>query len=98
MTAHPTEAKRREILLKLRHIAQMIAWRDRDTLLPREEQALEAALTEEIEELWQTRPTRAARADVLDEVQFGIYFFTSVIMDVALDLMDELRAILASLS
>jgi phosphoenolpyruvate carboxylase len=90
MTAHPTEAKRQEILVKLRHIAQMVAQQDRDSLLPREERALESALAEEIEELWQTRPTRATRADVLDEVQFGIYFLTSVMMDVTLDVLGDL--------
>ncbi len=91
MTAHPTEAKRQEILIKLRHIAQMIDRRTNGALLPREEQALQAAMAEEIEELWQTRPTRHTRAGVLDEVEFGIYFFTAVIMDAALDLMSELR-------
>jgi phosphoenolpyruvate carboxylase len=96
MTAHPTEAKRQEILIKLRHIAQMIARRDQIGLLPREEAALDAALAEEIEALWQTRPTRASRANVLDEVQFGIYFFTSGIMDAALDLMDDLRGALTA--
>jgi phosphoenolpyruvate carboxylase len=94
MTAHPTEAKRKEVLVKLRHIAQMLCRLDRETLLPREEQAIEAALAEEIEELWQTRPTRAARATVADEVDFGIYFVTSVIMDVVLDVADDLRAAL----
>jgi phosphoenolpyruvate carboxylase len=94
MTAHPTEAKRKEVLIKLRHIAQMLSRRDRETLLPRETRALDAALAEEIEELWQTRPTRASRATVADEVDFGVYFFTSVIMDVALDVTDDLRAAL----
>lgn len=92
MTAHPTEAKRKEVLLKLRHIAQMMARRDRERLLPGEQQALDAALAEEIEELWQTSPTRAARATVADEVDFGAYFLTSVIMDLVIDFIDELRA------
>jgi phosphoenolpyruvate carboxylase len=96
MTAHPTEAKRQEILVKLRHIAQMIARRDDQYLLPREDRALEAALAEEIEELWQTRPTRASRADVLDEVQFGIYFLTSGIMDAAVGVLDDLRDVLSA--
>ncbi len=90
MTAHPTEAKRQEILVKLHHIAEMIAQQDHQALLPREERALQSALAEEIEALWQTRPTRAARADVLDEVQFGIYFLTSVMMDVTLDVLGDL--------
>ena len=92
MTAHPTEAKRKEVLVKLRHIAQMMCRSDRENLLPRESQALETALAEEIEELWQTRPTRASRATVADEVDFGVYFFTSVIMNIAVDIANDLRA------
>ncbi len=92
MTAHPTEAKRKELLVKLRHIAQMMAQRGHPDLLPREQRDLEAFLAEEIEELWQTRPTRAARTTVEDEVDFGLYFITSVIMDNLLDITNDLRA------
>ena len=94
LTAHPSEAKRKEVLIKLRHIAQVLAARDRSGLLARERTALEASLLEEIEELWQTRPTRAVRATVADEVDFGVYFLTGAIMDATLDLYDELRAAL----
>ncbi len=94
MTAHPTEAKRKEVLVKLRHIAQLLRRQDREDLLPREQRALEAALAEEIEELWQTSPTRHTRATVADEVDFGLYFITSTIMDVALDVVHDLRAAL----
>jgi phosphoenolpyruvate carboxylase len=59
--------------------------------LPREYHQLEATLAEEIEELWQTRPTRANRPTVIDEVDFGVYFITSVIMDVSLELVDDLQ-------
>lgn len=94
LTAHPTEAKRKEVLLKLRHIAQMLGQHDCNDLLPREQRALEAALAEEIEELWQTSPTRHTVATVADEVDFGLYFITSVIMDVTLDVLADLRAAL----
>ena len=94
LTAHPTEAKRKEVLVKLRRIAETLSQRDRQTLLPREAARLEATLLEEIEALWQTRPTRAARPTVADEVDFGVYFLTSSIMDVVIDLRDELQAAL----
>jgi len=94
LTAHPSEAKRKEILIKLRHIAQMMANHDHPNVLPRERRALEAGLTEEIEELWQTRPTRHTRATVADEVDFGLYFITSAIMDVTIDSYAELQAAL----
>ena len=96
LTAHPTEAKRKEVLVKLRHVAEMLSKRDRQQLLGREQAQMQAALLEEIEALWQTRPTRAARPTVADEVDFGIYFLTSVIMDVVADLLAELRMLLAA--
>ncbi|HLU11050.1 MAG TPA: phosphoenolpyruvate carboxylase, partial [Oceanobacillus sp.] len=91
ITAHPSEAKRKEVLLKLRQLAEMIEACDGKQLLPREQRQLEVTLAEEIEELWQTRPTRANRPTVIDEVDFGVYFITSVIMDVALELVDDLQ-------
>ncbi len=94
LNAHPSEAKRKEVLVKLRHIAHLLAARDREPLLPREQRALEASLAETIEELWQTRPTRAASPSVLDEVDFGLYFLTSVIMDAVVDINDDLRGAL----
>ncbi len=86
LTAHPSEAKRKEVLIKLRRIAQIMVERDRNSLVPREAQAELDALVEEIEELWQTRPTRAAHTQVADEVDFGLYFITAVIMDVVVDI------------
>ena len=94
VTAHPSEAKRKEVLIKLRRIAQMLSEVDGKTLLPRETRQLELAFSEEIEEMWQTRPNRAARPTVADEVDFGLYFITSVVMDVSLDIYDDLRAVL----
>lgn len=94
LTAHPSEAKRKEILVKLRHIADQLAERDRVNLLPREQDTLAAALAENIEELWQTRLTRAAAPSVMDEVDFGLYFLTSVIMDVTVAIMGDLRVAL----
>lgn len=94
LTAHPSEAKRKEVLIKLQHIANLMAERDRQMLLPREQQALENEITAEIEELWQTRPTRASRATVADEVDFGVYFITSTIMDTVVDMYEDLSACL----
>src|SRR5262249_42902173 len=94
LTAHPSEAKRKEVLVKLRRIGLVLSQKDRQALLPREEGALEDAIAEEIEELWQTRSTRATRATVADEVDFGLYFITDIIMDVAVDIYDDLQAAL----
>lgn len=91
LTAHPTEAKRKEILIKLKQVTDMMHMRDQQKLVPNEERILSDTLAEEIEELWQTRPTRAAKATVADEVDFGLYFITSAIMDVTISVYDELE-------
>jgi phosphoenolpyruvate carboxylase len=92
LTAHPSEAKRREMMVKLQHIAQSLYRADMQaTLLRREQQKLAAALAEEIEELWQTRITRRAGTTVADEVEFGLYFLTSTVMDVVTDIYVQLR-------
>jgi len=91
MTAHPSEAKRKEVLMKQRQLARMLWSNDSARLLPRERRTLEVALIEVIEQLWQTRPNRASRPTVRDEVEYGVYFITSSIMDVTLTLYDDLR-------
>ncbi|MCY3572953.1 MAG: phosphoenolpyruvate carboxylase [Chloroflexi bacterium] len=91
LTAHPSEAKRQETLVKLRRIASMMERRDRHNLLPRELRKLESALAEEVEELWQTRQVRASKKEVADEVDFGIYFIRSVIVDVVIDIYEDLQ-------
>ena len=91
LTAHPSEAKRQEILVILRQIAQMMEMRNRDNLLPRELRKLERNLAEEVEELWQTRQVRASKKQVSDEVDFGIYFIRSVIIDVVIDIYEDLQ-------
>jgi phosphoenolpyruvate carboxylase len=90
LTAHPSEAKRTEVLVKLRQIAHMMDTQERVRLLPREMRQIEAQLSEEIEELWQTRAVRASQKKVSDEVQFGMYFVTSVIMDVVVDIYADI--------
>jgi phosphoenolpyruvate carboxylase len=90
LTAHPSEAKRQEVLVKLHDIAEMMAIIERRDLLARERDHVEADIARRVEQLWQTRPTRSNRATVTDEVEFGLYFLTSVIMDAVTDLHLEL--------
>jgi len=91
LTAHPSEAKRKEVLIKLRHITQMMATRENGNLIPRQMRDIEEQLGAEIEELWQTKPIRSRKTTVADEVDFGMYFMTSVIMDTAVNIYDEVQ-------
>lgn len=95
LTAHPSEAKQQDVLIKLNHVTTLMAQRERrQPLLPNEERYFEAQLLERIEELWQTAPTRAQRPAVADEVQSGLYFVTTVIMDAVVDVYEALRSAL----
>ena len=96
LTAHPSEAKRKEVLMKLRSITHMMQRHERETLLPREIRVLEQNLAAEIEELWQTRPIRAQQTLVSDEVDFGLYFLTAVIMDVTVAIYEDLQDTLST--
>ena len=90
LTAHPSEAKRQELLIKQRQITRLMRDRDRISMLPQEEQDLEEAIAERIEELWHTRPTRAVKATVSDEVGNGLYFITTTIMDEVVEIYGDL--------
>lgn len=89
LTAHPSETKRQEILIKLRNITRMMTRRERESLLQRERNHLEQAIAEEIETLWQTSVVASRQKTVMDEVEVGLYFLTSVIMDVVVGIYDE---------
>lgn len=91
LTAHPSEAKRQEVLIKLRDISDLMTLYEREDVLPREERRIFDDIVRRIEQLWQIRPTRATRATVADEVEYGLYFITSVIMEVMVHLYDELQ-------
>src|SRR2546427_13299133 len=53
---------------------------------------LQAGLKRYHEYLWQPPSTRTTHKTVADEVDFGLYFLTSVIIDVAVDVYEELEA------
>ena len=83
LTAHPTEAKRRTILAKLRRIATGLARLDFSTLTPEQQRDVLEGIGEEIVALWQSDETRLRQPSVLDEVRNGLYFFDEVLFDLA---------------
>jgi phosphoenolpyruvate carboxylase len=82
-TAHPTEAKRRTILTKLRRIADALHALDFASPTPDEAEAALDLVREEVVSLWQTEETRAHRPGVMDEVINGLYYFESTLFDLA---------------
>ncbi len=90
-TAHPTEAKRRTILLKLLDLAKMLRDLDANVLLSSEKEATWEKIREIVVSLWQSDVNRERRPDVLDEVREGLNFFDTTLFDLLPDIYGELN-------
>ncbi len=91
-TAHPTESKRRTILLKLKAIAAHLYTLDMRHLLPAEEAEITERIREIIVALWQSDETRERRPTVLDEVRQGLYYFETTLFNLVPQIYAELRS------
>lgn len=79
MTAHPTEARRRTLLLALRRVDTLLSrWEDAD-LTPREDADVRRRLREQIVLLWRTADVRNRRPLPLDEVRTALAYFDASI-------------------
>ncbi len=94
-TAHPTESKRRTILLKLKQIADALYKLNYQTLLPAEEEAIVQEVRENIVLLWQSDETRDRRPTVMDEVREGLYYFEATLFHLVPRIYRELERALA---
>lgn len=92
-TAHPTEAKRRSVRIKLRRIRQLISQRDLDQL-PSEAESCERELRGELARLWLTDELRPWRPTVLQEVKRGLAF-KPVLWKITPKILSEMREALA---
>ena len=75
LTAHPTEARRRTLLVALRRAYRLLDELDDPRLTPTEDQDLRRRLREEISLLWHTAAVRAQSPTPLDEVRSAMVFF-----------------------
>ncbi len=97
LTAHPTEARRRTVLLALRRIYGLLDALDDRRLTPDDDMTLRRRLREEITILWRTADLRQARPTPIDEIRTAMVFFDATIFtatpqlyraaDAALDLV-----------
>lgn len=81
-TAHPTEARRRTILSKLRRIGQALYDREVRDLLPATSDELMAGIRSEVTTLWVTERSRTFKPTVVDEVRTGLYYLSATIWNV----------------
>ncbi|MFL6035893.1 MAG: phosphoenolpyruvate carboxylase, partial [Gaiellaceae bacterium] len=86
LTAHPTEATRRTVLLAHVRIAAELDQLD-DPLLSSSERAdVEERLAEEVTLLWQTDEVRHDRLRISDEIRNGLWYFEHSLFEAAEDL------------
>lgn len=83
LTAHPTEATRRSILLSLRRIAELLDEID--------EPRTQRRLGEAIELLWQTDDLRVTRPSPQDEARKGVYYLEGFAAGAVADVVEALR-------
>jgi phosphoenolpyruvate carboxylase len=94
-TAHPTEAARRSVLLKLRGIADAIRPGGSPDPLADPGTALRAA--ELVELLWQTDELRLDRPEVLDEARNALYYLDALARGAVGEVVDRLAEGLAAI-
>lgn len=94
-TAHPTEAKRRTLISKLKRIADGLRSLDETNLHPAEEARVTQGMLAEITILWLTSQSRLTKPTVIDEVKTGLYYFDSTIWDVVPTIYREMEEALA---
>lgn len=94
-TAHPTEARRRTVLDKLRRLTELVETLDGPRRPPRELAATHDRIREEITALWVTEEVQQRAPTVLDEVRNGLYYFQAL-WEVVPRLYRELESALAA--
>jgi phosphoenolpyruvate carboxylase len=83
-TAHPTEASRRSVLVKLRRIAALLEE-------PRTDRT-DRAIAEAIDLLWQTDELRIGKPEVTDEARNALFYLDDLAAGAAGDVVDEFAA------
>lgn len=82
LTAHPTEARRRTVLVALRRTFGLLDRLDDPRLTPNEDSEIRRRLREEISLLWRTSALRTERPSPLDEVRTALLFFDETLFQV----------------
>jgi phosphoenolpyruvate carboxylase len=91
LTAHPTEATRRTLLLAQVRIGRLLHRLDAPDLPPHDRELAERRLAEEVTLLWQTDEVRHERPLVVDEIRHGLWFFEHSLMDAGERLLRDYR-------
>ncbi len=88
-TAHPTEAARRSLLLKLRSISALLDEASSSNA-PLRETLRQRRAAELIDTLWQTDELRLERPEVLDEARNALHYVDHLMRSVVPDVLEQL--------
>jgi phosphoenolpyruvate carboxylase len=91
ITAHPTEAQRRSVLTKQHQITSMINKLGNEILTSDETKLLKKDISNQLRLLQLTDEVRAERMSVEDEVENGMYYFTTTIWDAIPTIYNDIR-------
>ncbi len=94
-TAHPTEAARRSVLLKLRAIADLLDRAEAEGV-GLDDPRISRRVAEVVDLLWQTDELRLDRPEVLDEARNALYYLDDLARGPVADVLDDLALALAS--
>ncbi|MEW6225777.1 MAG: phosphoenolpyruvate carboxylase [Chloroflexota bacterium] len=98
LTAHPTEARRRTLLVALRRVRRLLDELDDPLATPDEDADLRRRLREEITILWHTGDLRAVTPTPLDEVRSALAIFDETLFTAVPGFQRALdRALIAAL-
>ena len=94
-TAHPTEARRRTVLDKLRRLAGLAEGLEDPRLPPSRRAEVQDRIREEITALWLTEEVHHRAPAVFDEVNNGLYYFEHSLWEVVPAVYADLERALA---
>jgi len=90
MTAHPTEASKRQILEIQKRLGVRLKELDQHGLTEKEIEFIKENVLNEVVILWQTNELHSKKPTVPDEVKSGLYYFDQTLFEVLPDVHREL--------
>lgn len=80
-TAHPTEARRRTMMVLQRSIFVILDQMQNDYLIEEERESIKRHLKAQIQLLWRTNDVRVDKPTVEDEIRYGLFYFDTSIFE-----------------